>query len=112
MNIWLTNHPTVGLIGPKAIAKDLEKGQGLRGGRDVWWGGVINKGGAHGYLEQGLYPHLVQEKNKKGANPHRKGLHNDPESCLEFSVPVVITFQPSSVPRPHVCMCDPLYIFI
>lgn len=78
MNIQLTSHPTGGLIGPKGIAKDLEKGQGLRGGKDVW-GGVSNKEGAHGYLEQGLCPRLVQEKNKKAANPHRKGLHDDPE---------------------------------
>lgn len=33
------------------------------------------------------------------------------ESCLELSIPVVTTFQPSSVP-PCVCMCDPLCIFI
>lgn len=77
----------------------------------MFGGGVINKEGTHGYLEQGLYPHLVQEKNKKGANPHRKGLHNDPESCLEFSVPVVITFQPSSVPPPMYA-CVTLYTFL
>lgn len=38
MNNQLTSHPTVGLIGPKGIAKDLEKGQVLRGGKDVWGG--------------------------------------------------------------------------
>lgn len=48
----------------------------------MFGGGVINKEGTHGYLEQGLCPHLVQgkKKNKKAANPHRKGLHGDPES--------------------------------
>lgn len=105
LDIQLTNHPTEGIRGPKGVTKDLGKGQGLRGGKDFGRQPLIERElsllrGSPWTSRAGNMPSFGSEKPKEAANPHRRGLHDDPGDMFD-----VLSFCSNYLSTLTPCVC-------